>query len=233
MIAPPHPTLDAPAMRPRVKICCIKSVAEARLAVAHGADAIGLVSAMPSGAGIIPDEALIPAIAASIPPTVASFLLTSRTEVDAIVAQHREARTSTIQLVDALTRGTHAELRRALPGIRIVQVIHVVDEDSVKEALTAAPHVDGLLLDSGNPKLAVKELGGTGRVHDWSLSRRIVAESGVPVFLAGGLRAHNVAAAYGQVQPYGLDICSGVRTDDNLDASKLAAFFTAIRTLSP
>jgi len=217
--------------RPRIKICCIKSVAEARLAVAHGADAIGLVSAMPSGAGIIPDERLIPAIAASVPPTVASFLLTSRTDTAAIIAQHGEARTSTIQLVDALTRGTHADLRRALPGIRLVQVIHVIDESSVAEALAAAPHVDALLLDSGNPNLAVKELGGTGRVHDWSLSHRIVAESGVPVFLAGGLRATNVAAAWDQVRPYGFDICSGVRTDDRLDAAKLAAFFAAVAAL--
>ena len=217
--------------RPRVKICCIKSVAEARAAVAHGADAIGLVSAMPSGAGIISDERLIPEIAAAAPPPVASFLLTSLTDTDAIIAQHLRCRTSTLQLVDALTRGTHADLRRALPGIRIVQVIHVLDDDSVIEACTAAPHVDALLLDSGNPKLTVKELGGTGRTHNWALSRRIVEESGKPVFLAGGLRADNVAAAWAAVRPWGFDICSGVRTNDNLDEMKLAAFFAAVGRL--
>jgi phosphoribosylanthranilate isomerase len=217
--------------RPRIKICCIKSVAEARAAVAHGADAIGLVSAMPSGIGIIPDERLIPEIAAATPPPVASFLLTSLTEADAIIAQHQRCRTSTLQLVDALTRGTHADLRRALPGIRIVQVIHVLDEASVAEALAAAPHVDALLLDSGNPNLAVKELGGTGRTHNWTLSRRIVEESGRPVFLAGGLRAENVAAAWAAVRPWGFDICSGVRTNDNLDEKKLAAFFAAVAQL--
>ncbi len=217
--------------RPRIKICCIQSVAEAQLAVAHGADAIGLVSAMPSGAGIIADERLIPEIAASIPPPVASFLLTSLTETDAIIAQHRRCRTTTIQLVDALTRGTHAELRRALPGIRLVQVIHVLDDASVAEALAAAPHVDALLLDSGNPKLAVKELGGTGRTHNWSLSRRIVEESRAPVFLAGGLRPDNVAAAWTAVRPWGFDICSGVRTSDHLDEQKLAAFFAAVTAL--
>ncbi len=217
--------------RPRIKICCIKSVAEARTAVSHGADALGLVSAMPSGIGIIPDERLIPEIAAATPPPVASFLLTSLNDTDAIIAQHQRCRTSTLQLVDALTRGTHADLRAALPGIRIVQVIHVIDEASVAEAITAAPHVDALLLDSGNPKLAVKELGGTGRTHNWALSRRIVEKSRRPVFLAGGLRADNVAAAWAAVHPWGFDICSGVRTNDTLDDAKLAAFFTAVAEL--
>jgi phosphoribosylanthranilate isomerase len=217
--------------RPRIKICCIKSVAEARAAVAHGADALGLVSAMPSGAGIISDERLIPEIAAAAPPPVATFLLTSLTDTDAIIAQHHRCRTSTIQLVDALTRGTHADLRAGLPGIRIVQVIHVLDDASVAEALAVAPHVDALLLDSGNPKLAVKELGGTGRTHNWSLSRRIVEECGRPVFLAGGLRPDNVAAAWAAVRPWGFDICSGVRTNDHLDEQKLAAFFAAVAAL--
>lgn len=222
-----HPT----PRPPRIKICCIQSVAEARAAVAHGADALGLVSAMPSGAGIISDERLIPEIAAIVPPPVATFLLTSLTETEAIIAQHHRCRTSTIQLVDALTRGTHADLRRALPGIRIVQVIHVLNDASVAEALAAAPHVDALLLDSGNPNLAVKELGGTGRTHNWALSRRIVETAGKPVFLAGGLRPDNVAAAWDAVRPWGFDICSGVRTNDHLDETKLAAFFAAVATL--
>lgn len=209
----------------------MKSAAEARIAVAHGADALGLVSAMPSGAGIISDERLIPEIAATVPPPVATFLLTSLTDTDAIIAQHRRCRTTTLQLVDALTRGTHADLRRALPGIGIVQVIHVLNDASVDEAIAVAPHVDALLLDSGNPTLAVKELGGTGRTHNWSLSRRIVENAGKPVFLAGGLRPDNVAAAWAAVHPFGFDICSGVRTNDNLDEQKLAAFFAAIARL--
>ncbi|MSU23299.1 MAG: phosphoribosylanthranilate isomerase [Opitutus sp.] len=217
--------------RPRIKICCIKSVAEARAAVAHGADAIGLVSAMPSGAGIIADERLIPEIAAAVPPPVATFLLTSLTDTASIIAQHHRCRTSTIQLVDALTRGTPADLRRALPGIRLVQVIHVLDDASVAKALAAAPHVDALLLDSGNPNLAVKELGGTGRTHNWALSRRIVEGSSRPVFLAGGLRPDNVAAAWAAVRPWGFDICSGVRTNDYHDEQKLTAFFAAVAAL--
>jgi phosphoribosylanthranilate isomerase len=108
-----------------------------------------------------------------------------------------------------------------------VQVIHVLDEASVDEARAALPLVHALLLDSGNPRLAVKELGGTGRVHDWALSRRIRDEAsaaGVPVFLAGGLRAENVAAAVRAVRPFGVDVCSGVRSGGRLDAGKLATF---------
>ncbi|HKB57663.1 MAG TPA: phosphoribosylanthranilate isomerase [Lacunisphaera sp.] len=215
---------------PRVKICCIKSPDEARIAIAHGAAALGLVSHMPSGPGVI-GEKLIAEIAATVPPPVATFLLTSLTDTEAIIAQHRRCGTTTVQLVDTLTRGTHRDLRRALPGIGLVQVIHVRGEESVAEAVAVAPHVDTLLLDSGNPTLAVKELGGTSRTHNWELSRRIVATCGKPVFLAGGLRPGNLAQAHAQVRPHGFDLCSGVRTNDVLDEVKLSAFFGAVRAL--
>ncbi|WP_257385084.1 phosphoribosylanthranilate isomerase [Tahibacter caeni] len=213
---------------PRIKICCIRDPAEAALAIGEGVDALGLVSAMPSGPGVI-DEAAIAAIAATVPPPIATFLLTSSTDADAIVAQQRRCRCNTVQLVDAVAPGTHARLREALPGIALVQVVHVVDAASVDEAVALAPAVDALLLDSGNPALAVKELGGTGRVHDWALSRAIVERCGKPVFLAGGLRPDNVADAIRTVRPFGLDLCNGVRSDGRLDARKLAAFIGAVR----
>ena len=214
-------------MRPRVKICCMASVAEMRLAVRYGAVAVGLVSAMPSGPGVIADE-LIREIAAAVPPGVASFLLTCKTDAAEIIAQQRAARANTLQLCDRLERGTHRDLRAALPGVALVQVIHVRSEASVDEALRVAPEVDALLLDSGNQELAVKELGGTGRTHDWRLSRRIVERAGKPVFLAGGLKAENVRAAIETVGPYGLDVCTGVRTDGRLDERKLAALCAQI-----
>lgn len=195
---------------PRVKICCIASIDEARLAIEHGAAALGLVSQMPSGPGVI-DEARIAEIAAWVPPPIATFLLTAQTQAEAIVRQHALCRTTTIQLVDAVAPAELQRLRRELPGVKRVQVIHVQTEASVDEALQAAPHVDALLLDSGRPGLPVKELGGTGRVHDWQLSRRIRELSPVPVFLAGGLNAGNVRAAIEAVQPFGIDVCSGVR----------------------
>lgn len=214
-------------MNVRVKICCISSVEEARLAIESGASALGLVSEMPSGPGVIPDE-LIARISASVPPAVSSFLLTCRQDADSIIEQQRRSRVNTLQLCDRLPAGERRKLRRSLPGIALVQVVHVNGEDSFEEALSVAGEVDALLLDSGNQSLPVKELGGTGRTHDWRISRRIREAVGVPVFLAGGLRAGNVADAVREVSPFGVDVCSGVRTAGALDRAKLAAFFESL-----
>lgn len=210
-------------MIPRIKICCIQDVAEAAMAVRWGASALGLVSEMPSGPGVISEERIME-IARTVPPGVSSFLLTSRTDVPSIIEQQRRTGVDTLQLVDELESGAHEELRRSLPGIRLVQVIHVIDEDSVEHASVVAPYVDAILLDSGNPNLAVKELGGTGRTHNWVLSRTIRDAIGKPLFLAGGLNSANVGEAVEKVAPYGLDICSGVRTNGELDEGKLKSF---------
>jgi phosphoribosylanthranilate isomerase len=215
-------------MTPRVKICCISSVGEAATAIRLGADALGLVGHMPSGPGVIPDET-IAAIARHVPPPVATFLLTSETTPEAVIAHVERVRTNTVQLVDALTPGAYARIRQALPGVKLVQVIHVVDEGALDEAQQVAPDVDAILLDSGNPKLAVKELGGTGRVHNWEISRRIRESVSVPVFLAGGLKVENVRKAVDTVQPFGLDLCSSVRTEGKLDPNKLEMFFRELQ----
>jgi phosphoribosylanthranilate isomerase len=215
--------------RTRVKICCMGSTDEADVAIAAGADAIGLVSAMPSGPGPI-DETLICEIATYVPRSVGTFLLTSLTSADDIIAQHGRCLTTTIQLVDEIERGALEKLRMALPGVRLVQVIHVTGPESIAEARAVEPLVDAVLLDSGNPRLAVKQLGGTGRTHDWSVSAGLVSAVQVPVFLAGGLRAENVAAAIQHVRPYGVDVCSGVRTNGRLDPAKLDSFMAAVRS---
>ncbi len=103
-------------------------------------------------------------------------------------------------------------------------MIHVSGEESIAEAVRIASYVDAILLDSGNPALKVKELGGTGRTHNWNISRRIQELVKVPIFLAGGLNPENIAEAILQVQPFAVDVCSGVRTNGKLDESKLAAF---------
>ena len=205
----------------------MSSVEEARMAIEYGASAIGLVSEMPSGPGVIPEER-IAAIAATIPPGVSSFLLTSKQDSASIISQQRRCRTNTIQLVDSVPARLYDELRQAMPGIALVQVIHVRDETSIDEAISVAMHVDALLLDSGNPGLPIKELGGTGRTHNWGVSRKIRESVNVPLFLAGGLHPGNAAQAIAEVQPFGLDLCSGVRTDGKLDRRKLAEFFNVV-----
>ena len=220
-----------PVRHPRVKICCIASIEEAGLAIEYGATALGLVSKMPSGPGPIPEE-LIAEIARFMPPSVSSFLLTSKQDPLEIAKQHKRCGTNVIQLVDRLEIGDYEELRTALPSIKLVQVVHVVNEKAIDEAEIVAPHVDAILLDSGNPDLLVKQLGGTGRKHNWLLSRQIREKVKVPVFLAGGLNSDNVLEGLRQVQPFAVDVCNGVRTDDKLDECKLSAFFEAVNSYS-
>ena len=210
-------------------MCCISSAEEARTAIEAGAEAIGLVSSMPSGPGVISED-LIREIARTIPPPIATFLLTCHQRVDDIVAQQRRCGTNTVQLCDRVVEGSYTELRAAMPGVSIVQVIHVNGPESVEEAVNIAPHVDALLLDSGNQKLATKKLGGTGRTHDWHLSAEIRRAARAPIFLAGGLRAENVRDAIGQVEPWGVDLCSGVRSAGRLNHSKLKAFMLQVRS---
>jgi phosphoribosylanthranilate isomerase len=155
--------------------------------------------------------------------------LTSETDPEAIIAHARRCRTNTLQLVDRVADQAYPRLRQALPGIKLVQVIHVAGGEAVVDAIAAAEHADALLLDSGQPRAAIRVLGGTGRTHDWAVSRRIVEAVACPVFLAGGLRSDNVAAAIAAVRPFGLDVCTGVRRADySLDAEKLESFVAAV-----
>ncbi len=215
------------SLKPKVKICCISSLEEAMAAIRYGASALGLVGHMPSGPGII-DDNLISSIALAVPPPIATFLLTSETSAREIINHQKKVNTNTVQIVDELKEGTYREIRQSLPGVKLVQVIHVADKSSVEEAIRIAAHVDCLLLDSGNPGLAIKELGGTGRVHNWELSREIRESVSIPLFLAGGLNAGNVRQAIEFVQPFGLDLCSSVRTEGRLDPYKLERFFEAV-----
>jgi phosphoribosylanthranilate isomerase len=222
-------------MPPRVKVCCIASIHEAQLAVDAGAAALGLVSAMPSGPGVIADALIAEIAHAMRRRAVRSFLLTSHTTAQAIADQYRAAGTTTLQFVDQMPVSELRAIRLLCPLTELVQVIHVVDDSAINEALAVAPFVDAVLLDSGRPQAAVKELGGTGRVHDWALSRRVrdalmARPKPVPLWLAGGLRADNVAQAIAQVQPQGVDLCNGVRHNGRLDAALLQAFMTAVKT---
>ena len=211
----------------KVKICCISSIAEAKLAVDYGAAAIGLVAKMPSGPGVISDE-LISAIAKTVPSSVDTFLLTSETSYEAIVEHHKRVNTTTIQIVDALSNRQYNEIRASLPNVKLVQVIHIIDETALQEAIEISPWVDAILLDSGNPNLDVKVLGGTGKTHNWEMSKKIREAINLPVFLAGGINKDNLKQAIDIVQPYGVDLCSSVRTNGQLDEKKLEMLFNAL-----
>ncbi|MFP8878490.1 MAG: phosphoribosylanthranilate isomerase [Myxococcota bacterium] len=211
-----------------VKICCITSLYEANLAIRYGAHALGFVSWMPTGAGVITDER-IRELAATIPAGVRRFLLTCKQEPSELIEQVRAAGTDTLQLVDRMTVPDLVRLRDGLPGVDLVQVVHVTGPAAIAEAEAVAPHVDFILLDSGRPDALVRELGGTGRSHDWFTSAEIVRRVAVPVFLAGGLGPDNVARAIREVRPYGVDVCSRLRPQRRLDEALLADFFASVQ----
>lgn len=215
-------------MRTRVKVCCIATREEAAMAIDAGADLLGLVGPMPSGPGPISLE-LAAEIARTLPPGITSVLLTSATELAALVEEVALVRPAALQLTDAVEPDVLEGLRRHTGGTRLLQVLHVEDERVLATAGALAPLVDGFLLDSGRPDAAVKELGGTGRVHDWRLSQQVVRSVERPVFLAGGLKPANIGLAIGAVRPFGVDLCSGIRTDGMLDAQLLDAFMRGVR----
>ncbi|MCF3934226.1 phosphoribosylanthranilate isomerase [Acuticoccus sp. M5D2P5] len=212
--------------RTRVKICCIRSVDEAALAIAAGADALGFVGPMPTGVGPIPDDTTR-AITPHVPAPISPWILTYESEPDAILAHAERCAVATVQIVQHVDPAVHDALERRAPWLRRVQVIHVEDRGAVDimAAYGAGPHT--FLLDSGRP--SVDELGGTGRVHDWDVSAACVASVTTPVFLAGGLNPSNAADAIRKVRPFGLDVCTGLRPNTALDPARLTAFFDAIR----
>ena len=211
----------------RIKICCIQSVAEAQLAVGAGASLLGLVAAMPSGPGPISDDR-VAEVARWVPPGVSSVLLSSEISAEGLVAHVARCRSQVLQIVDAPDRDAYAALRIEYPALKLMQVIHVEGLDAIDQARAIEADVDAILLDSGRPSAEVKELGGTGRAHDWSVSAALVKAVEKPVFLAGGLTPANVVQAVQQVRPFGVDLCSGVRTNDRLDVVKLDAFAKAV-----
>ncbi len=216
-------------MRTRVKICCISSVDEANLAIRMGADAVGLVGQMPSGPGPIPDKK-IAEIAQQVPPGVSCFLLTSETTASGVAEHLLRTGVATVQLVQHLSIAETMALDRVLLSTRRVQVIHMEGPEALDLIDKYEPYVHAFLLDSGRPNAETQELGGTGRTHDWELSRKFVEKSKKPVFLAGGLTPENIREAILTVRPYGVDVCSGLRTNGHLDPKKLADFMSEIRT---
>jgi phosphoribosylanthranilate isomerase len=206
--------------RTRLKVCCIASIEEAELAINYGADAIGLVGPMPSGPGVITDQ-VARDIATQIPEQIATFLLTSKTDAGDIADHVRSIGANTIQIVQHIDPAESEKLTALIPDIKRVQVIHVEGPEALELIPEYQPYIDVFLLDSGRPSKATPQFGGTGRTHDWQVSREFVIQSQLPVFLAGGLIPENISSAVAAVQPYGIDVCSGLRTNHQLDESKL------------
>jgi phosphoribosylanthranilate isomerase len=214
-------------MRTRIKVCCIADRQEAQMAIEAGADALGLVAEMPSGPGPISD-AEIADIIPHVPPPVSTFLLTSRTRAADIADHIALTRPTTVQIVSHIEEAESRRLAELAPHVQRVQVIHVENASALDLIPVYAPHVHAFLLDSGRPNANHVQLGGTGETHDWDISAAFVRASPLPAFLAGGLKPENVGAAIAKVRPFGVDLCSGVRTNGKLDPAKLKRFVKAV-----
>lgn len=211
-----------------IKICCMASVDEARLAHAAGATAVGLVGEMPSGPGVIGVDAAA-SIVQALPSDIDTFFLTSQTRAGEIEQELKQCGANTVQIVRHIEPQEHERLCAALPQVRRVQVVRVEDESALSLIERYGQVVDAFLLDSGRTRGAVPQFGGTGSVHDWSISQRFVEATHLPVFLAGGLSSNNIFDAIAAVRPAGVDVCSGVRTDGVLNPAKLQAFMSEIK----
>ena len=213
----------------RVKVCCITSEEEASAAVSLGADRVGLIAAHPGVETGLSDRVLAET-GNWVPETTDRVLLTPYLDAPSIVAHVERVGVGVVQICDHVDQEVHHAIRAACPLLEIVQVVHVESPSSVGLAQVMARSVDALLLDSGVSGADFSALGGTGKIHDWAISRAIVDAVSVPVWLAGGLNPENVGRGIETVRPYGVDLCSGVRSEGALDRSKLRRFMAAVRS---
>ena len=211
----------------QIKVCCIASREEARQAVEAGANLVGLIAAH-EGVSTGLTDALWSQTVGWVPSGMGRVLLTPFLTAGEIVAHAERVGARIIQICDHVDPEVHSSIREIKPDLHLIQVVHVTGVDSVNLACELATFSDAILLDSGQPGADFSELGGTGRTHDWGISRSIVDAVSVPVWLAGGLCSENVQQAIQTVRPHGVDLCSGVRTDGRLDPDKLRQFMSAV-----
>jgi phosphoribosylanthranilate isomerase len=197
------------------------------VAIALGADAIGLLVGLShdSEDQLTPEEA--GAIARRLPPFARATLVTHRADAPSVCALARAVTPAVVQLHGAGRVVDIPRLRAALPAVKIVTTVHVIDASSVAAAIEAAVHADAVLLDTRTST----RIGGTGVTHDWSISRRIRdAIWPRPTILAGGLTPDNVAAAIARVAPYAVDVNSGVSLRRGVKSpERMARFIAAVR----
>lgn len=213
----------------RVQIAGVSSLEEALATADAGADALGFTVRLPHGVHDGLTEARARGIVAALPPFVASVAITYVATARAAVELCRYLGVSTLQLHGPFPTAELPLIRAGLPHLKLIRAVHVTGPPAIAEARSLARHVDALILDTYDP--ASGRGGATGLTHDWALSRQIVAETRVPVILAGGLTPDNVAAAIAAVRPWGVDVHTGVENADgtrNLD--KVRAFIRAAKT---
>jgi phosphoribosylanthranilate isomerase len=214
----------------RVKICGVKSVAEARLAERHGADAVGVLVGRSHAAPDFIEPVLAERIARSVPPFLTAVLVTHLDEPEGLLRLADDVACPVLQLHSDWSAAALRRLGPRLAPRKIVGKVSVESDAAIDRAQAIEPFVDAIVLDTRDR--TTDRVGGTGMVHDWSISARIAARARVPIILAGGLTPENVAEAVRTVKPWGVDVNSGVETaDGSKDERRVRQFIEAARLL--
>jgi phosphoribosylanthranilate isomerase len=207
-----------------VKICGIRRREDALIAAELGADAIGLLVGQRHNSPDFISATVARDIDRALPPSVEAVLVTHVEDIDKLERLLQESEIRTVQLHSEIAPSSVERLRGRLPHLKIFKSVSVISADSVAYPEAFAQLVDGFVLDSIN--LATDQVGGTGKTHDWSVSRQIVMRyPEIPSILAGGLNSENVRSAIEQVHPFGVDVNSGTKAPDEFkDPRKIEAF---------
>ncbi|NLZ30120.1 MAG: phosphoribosylanthranilate isomerase [Methanomicrobiales archaeon] len=213
----------------RVKFCGTTSRMDMQCAIDAGCDALGFIM------GVVhqSSDVVTPAEAAEmirwLPPFIEPVAVTHLQDPEDLIKLVRDSRCTTLQIQNTIEPFATDAIRDALPFVKIVKAVHVMDESAIRTGKLYEPYVDALLLDSRTRE----KIGGTGIPHDWNISAEIVANSAIPVILAGGLTPENVAGAIRRVRPYGVDVHTGIKKDGIRDPEKTLAFAREARGALP
>lgn len=205
-----------------VKFCGINKKEYAEMAIGLGADFLGFLV----GITHLAEDKLTNEEAKKIISEVefknsVPIAVTHLQDAKEIIETMREINVTAVQIHDSIAIDGIKEIRDSIPDSYIIKAVHVQDrERSLEKALTFEEYVDALLLDSRT----IDRLGGTGKIHDWDISREIVLSVKKPVFLAGGLTPDNLLKAINKVKPFGVDVNSGVEINGEKDLNKMTKF---------
>lgn len=195
----------------KVKICGITNLEDAMQAISFGADALGFQVGMQHKTEdeVSPEEAK--AIVSSLPPFVSYVMVTHHQDAKAIISLlELIQKITTVQLHKDIELREISTIREKVPSVRIIKAIHVDGSEAPLQELHNYDSIaEALILDSVN--LKEDRIGGTGMIHDWTLSKKMLDNSHLPVILAGGLTPDNIQYAIRSVGPYAVDVNSGVK----------------------
>jgi phosphoribosylanthranilate isomerase len=207
----------------RTKICGIRNHEDALTAIRAGANAVGFLVGITHLAEDKIDKETAKEIIGKLPPFVSRVLVTHFTNENAIVDLAEYLGVDTIQIHDYIPPKAVLHVKETLPYCKIIKAVHIINESEAVELMHDFETVsDALLLDSRT----ADRLGGTGMVHDWNISKKIVSLSQVPVILAGGLTNTNVFDAVVKTRPFGVDVNSGVEVTGWKNYEKIKQFIT-------